>query len=169
MAEMKFKHGDKVRITGEVEDATDHLHGKVGTVTKVFGEDIEVKVPGEKFPWLIWKYNAELVKEEAEPEEVTLNGFKVGDRVNVGGTKGTIICITEYDMFGVQFDDEEFAGHRCMGVKLKAGKPSPRKDNCWWVKPENVTSCENKNRRYVCMFDTRFIFDDGEYVGWYKP
>ena len=64
--------------------------------------------------------------------------FKVGDRVSVGGMSGTVICIATTDMFGVQFDDESFAGHRCGGVKLKAGSPSS-KANCWWVKAKSMS------------------------------
>ena len=67
--------------------------------------------------------------------------LNVGDRVTVEGLSGTVICITMGDLLGVQFDDENYDGHRCLGVKLKAGNPS-NKSNCWWVKPENATPLE---------------------------
>lgn len=31
------------------------------------------------------------------------------------------------------------------------------------------TSCENPNRKYLCLFGRRYIFEEGKYVGWYKP
>ena len=154
----KFKVGDKVRITGDYTDATDHLDGKIGTVVRVRDNDIEVTVDDNKFPWLIWNCNAELVT------EVKVNGFKVGDRVTVDGMNGTIICITLGDIFGVQFDDEDYDGHRCLGVKLKAGKPST-KNNCWWVNPENVTRYEEPkyyNGKVVCVESTNDSFTVGK-------
>lgn len=30
-------------------------------------------------------------------------------------------------------------------------------------------SCENPNVTYVCLFGKRFIFENGKYVGWYRP
>lgn len=29
-------------------------------------------------------------------------------------------------------------------------------------------SCEDPNKKYVCIFGRRFIFENGKYVGWYK-
>ena len=67
--------------------------------------------------------------------------FNVGDIVNVDGLIGTVICISMGDLLGVQFD-EDYSGHRCLGIPLKAGSPSPRTNNCWWVRPENATRLE---------------------------
>lgn len=71
--------------------------------------------------------------------------FNVGDRVTVDGMNGTVICITLGDLLGVQFDDENYEGHRCSGIPLKAGSPSARKNNCWWVLPENASILEGVN------------------------
>lgn len=30
-------------------------------------------------------------------------------------------------------------------------------------------SCENKSTFYVCLFDKRYIFREGKYMGWYRP
>ena len=30
-------------------------------------------------------------------------------------------------------------------------------------------SCENPKTIYVCLFGKRYIFEEGKYVGWYKP
>ena len=30
-------------------------------------------------------------------------------------------------------------------------------------------SCENPDKIYVCLFGKRYIFNEGKYVGWYKP
>ena len=30
-------------------------------------------------------------------------------------------------------------------------------------------SCDDKSRWYLCLFDKRYIFDNGKYVGWYRP
>ena len=31
------------------------------------------------------------------------------------------------------------------------------------------TSCENPKVKYLCLFGRRYIFEEGKYVGWYKP
>ena len=30
-------------------------------------------------------------------------------------------------------------------------------------------SCEYHSRLYVCLFGRRYIFEEGKYVGWYRP
>lgn len=30
-------------------------------------------------------------------------------------------------------------------------------------------SCEDPNKLYVCLFGVRLVFDEGKYVGWYRP
>jgi hypothetical protein len=169
MSEMKFKIGDMVRITGDWTDDTDHLDGKIGEVVNVNRTDIEVKVKGEPLTWLIWNHNAELIN------EVIVDGFKVGDRVNVSGMTGTIICISMGDLFGVQFDDEDYPGHRCLAVKLKAGNPST-KTNCWWVKSKSLVKIESPkyyNGKVVCVESKRpneftvgkvYTFENGSVV-----
>lgn len=32
-----------------------------------------------------------------------------------------------------------------------------------------MRSCEDSRKWYVCLFGRRYIFEDGKYVGWYKP
>ena len=56
----KFYVGQKVRITGDYNDYTDHLHGYVGTVVKVREDDCIVNVPAyetENEGWYCWNYN----------------------------------------------------------------------------------------------------------------
>ena len=31
------------------------------------------------------------------------------------------------------------------------------------------TSCEDSNRKYLCLFGRRFIFEGFKYIGWYRP
>ena len=76
----KFKIGDKVRITGDYDDFTDHLDGKIGEVISVREHDIAVTVEGNPIPWLIWNYNAELVEDKVEDETPK---YKIGDLVVV--------------------------------------------------------------------------------------
>jgi hypothetical protein len=135
MAEKKFKIGEKVRIKGDPIDTTDHLDGKTGIVRVVRENDMLVDV-GSLGHWMIWNHNARPVKKEIK--------FCIGDRVRVDNLTGTVICISMGDMLGVQFDDEQYSGHRCLGVKLKAGSPST-KCNCWWVKPQNAHRIHVKN------------------------
>ena len=70
-------------------------------------------------------------------ENKKFNKFNVGDLVKVDNLTGTVICISFGDLLGVEFDDDRYSGHRCLGVKLKAGSPS-NKCNCWWVNPDNA-------------------------------
>lgn len=30
-------------------------------------------------------------------------------------------------------------------------------------------SCEDENKVYLCLLGRRFIFEDGKYIGWYRP
>lgn len=30
-------------------------------------------------------------------------------------------------------------------------------------------SCEDEDTLYICLFGFRLIFNEGKYVGWYKP
>lgn len=55
---MSFNVGDKIKITGDWEDSTDHLDGKIGTIIAVNVSDVEVTVKGEPFTWMIWNHNA---------------------------------------------------------------------------------------------------------------
>ena len=32
-----------------------------------------------------------------------------------------------------------------------------------------MRSCEDPQKVYVCLFGRRYIFENGKYVGWYKP
>lgn len=78
----KFKIGDKVRITGDCDDSTSHLDGKIGEVIEVNNRDIYVSVEGEPFNWYIWNYNAELFEDKVEDKKVfTKSDLKNGDVV----------------------------------------------------------------------------------------
>lgn len=52
-----FKVGDKVRITGDGSDSTDHLDGEIGTIVAVGNNDCLVSVPYDDLCWWIWNYN----------------------------------------------------------------------------------------------------------------
>ena len=56
----KFKVGDKVRITGDCSDFTDHLHGCIGVITEVRERDCLVE-ESDGTDWYIWNYNMELI------------------------------------------------------------------------------------------------------------
>ena len=62
---MEFKKGDRVLITGNIDDYTYHLDGKIGIVicSRPDHNDIEVKVPGTSGTWMIWNHNATLAEE----------------------------------------------------------------------------------------------------------
>ena len=56
----KFYVGQKVRITGDASDYTDHLHGLIGTIKNVSHNDCLVEVDeddGVVLDWMIWNYN----------------------------------------------------------------------------------------------------------------
>lgn len=38
-----------------------------------------------------------------------------------------------------------------------------------WKKSELVFDSERKNRVYLAIGKRRYIYEDGKYVGWYKP
>ena len=58
----KFKVGDKVLISGDASDFTDHLDGLIGTVLDVYDDDCYVLVDARH--WFIWNYNMTLVEDD---------------------------------------------------------------------------------------------------------
>lgn len=119
--------------------------GKTTTATKYYSDNgVPMKTvatarcaPEDEFDFNV---GAELamkrLMEAVNP--VTVNGFKVGDRVTYFGHKGTIICINNYDQIGVQFDTKNtYAMHNCGGFNLKAGKIGEL-NMCKWAKPEDL-------------------------------
>lgn len=59
-----FRVGDRVRITGDYSDFTNHIDGLIGEVTDVRKNDCIVTVvteDGYDTHWLIWNYNMTLV------------------------------------------------------------------------------------------------------------
>jgi hypothetical protein len=142
-SELELVNNDKIVITHDGKTTTAALYREDGTKETATANC----APEDKFDFHTGAKMAldRLTTKVTKSNEATVEGFKVGDRVNVGGLTGTIICISMGDLFGVQFDDEEFVGHRCLGIKLKAGKPSA-KFNCWWVKPENVVGLVKKKK-----------------------
>lgn len=66
-AEPEFKVGMKVRIKGDMRDATDHMDGEIGTIVKVCPVHCEVDVEGypNRFGgWCCYKYNLTPVNED---------------------------------------------------------------------------------------------------------
>lgn len=60
---MKFKIGQKVRITGDESDFTENLDGKIGFIAEVREDYCLVYVPCDDHRyWLIWNYNMEVVE-----------------------------------------------------------------------------------------------------------
>ena len=69
---------------------------------------------------------------ECEWEEpISVNGFKVGDRVNYDGHNATVIAISFRDSIGIEFDEPGYGLHGCE-VRKKAGKAG-KPDMCLWV------------------------------------
>lgn len=111
--------------------------------------------PEDEFDFII---GAELVMKRLveKTKEVVVGGFKVGDRVNVDGRNGTVICISVMDFIGVEFDKPNWnAVHSCGGVDLKAGKPGTTV-NCKWfnanvdkIQHGEVPECYNG--KVVCI------------------
>lgn len=78
---------------------------------------------------------------ECEYIEPSIDGFKVGDRVNWKGHNGTVICLAEgtYLPIGVQFE-ERFGGylfHDCDYNHITAGKKGT-KNTCRWFESNEL-------------------------------
>lgn len=70
----EFEIGMKVRITGEVFDATDHLDGEVGTIVEVHEKHCRVKVedaPNMFGGWCCFKHNLTPVNEDTTTNTTT--------------------------------------------------------------------------------------------------
>lgn len=87
----------------------------------------------DKFDFLT---GAELAMKRLIEKEISVDGFKIGDRVNYQGINGTIICISDTNKLGVEFDERTSIFHNCGGVKLKAGKEGTKDTSRW------LDSCE---------------------------
>ena len=75
--------------------------------------------------------------------EVTLGGFKVGDRVSFGGHMGTVACIKEGHL-GVKMDERRMGYHDCGGFDLLAGD-YPTGMCSRWLAPDLVRRANNAN------------------------
>lgn len=124
MVNCKFKIGDKVRITGCRDDATDHLDGKVGEVVNVYVTDIDVKVKGDPYPWCIWNHNAELVNRVHKDKIVISHDGKTTTAAlcHEDGTKKTATanCAPEdkFDFFaGAELALKRLIGKEDVGMK----------------------------------------------------
>lgn len=87
---------------------------------------------------------------EAKPaEEITVDGFKVGDRVTYEGHPGTVICFAEpcgRDHIGVEFDKGYNGfGHSCSEYKLKAGAPG-KSSRCGWYRPKSLEHLKEEKK-----------------------
>ena len=144
---------DKIVITHDGKTTTAALYREDGTKETATAKC----APEDKFDLYVGAKLAleRLADKTAKPIDIELKGFKVGDRVNVDGMNGTVICIGITDILGVQFDDANYPGHRCRGIPLKAGTTGD-KPNCWWVAPDSASHGEVTkyyNGKVVCITD----------------
>lgn len=110
--------------------------------------------------------------------EVTLGGFKVGDRVSYEGHMGTVVCIKEGSL-GVKMDEREIGLHDCGGFKLIAGD-YPDGMCSRWLAPsmikhvdenepltmEELKKMDGKKVWLSSLFDGEEIFND-IFCGWH--
>lgn len=88
--------------------------------------------PEDEFDFMV---SAKLAMERLaeKTNEVVVNGFKVGDRVNYQGHNGTVICINDLNCIGVEFDSyKPYPCHDCGGNKLLSGKTGTW-GKCTWL------------------------------------
>lgn len=111
--------------------------------------------PEDKFDFMV---GAKLAMERLveKTSEVILNGFKVGDRVNINGHNGTVICINNLNCIGVEYDTYTPSfSHSCNGNKLLSGKTGTFGKCAWFsvyneaVKHGEVP--EYYNGKVVCI------------------
>lgn len=114
--------------------------GKTTTATMYRGDGSKEQATARCCPEDTFDFNVgaklamERLMEKVSPvTPVTMDGFKIGDRVNRNGVNGTVICFAETGTpkIGVEFDDKVGFGHNCGGVPLKAGAYGT-KDASWW-------------------------------------
>lgn len=89
-----------------------------------------------------------LMGEEKPAEEITLDGFKVGDRVTYEGHPGTVIVLDESHVpVGVEFDEGfDRYGHSCaMFEGLIAGAPG-KSDRCGWFKSNELKHLKEEKK-----------------------
>lgn len=119
--------------------------GKTTTATKYYtdnGHPMKTVATARCAPEDTFDFNvgAELamkrLMEAVKP--VTVDGFKVGDRVTYFGNRGTVICITEGDTLGVEFDTKnKYSMHSCSGFELKSGNTG-KSGMCKWANPNDL-------------------------------
>lgn len=160
------KKEEKIVITHDGKTTTATMYSEDGSKVTATAKC----APEDKFDFNVGaKLAVERLMEKVDkPTPVTVNGFKIGDRVNCNGVNGTIICFAKNGEanVGVEFDDcEEFKtafgwGHRCGVISLMAGKEadSGHKATCRWRKADQITRGEVVKPKYyngkvVCIND----------------
>ena len=84
------------------------------------------------------------------------NQFFEGQRVIYGEYGlGTVISLSEYGYYGVEFDKPQYDFHRCDGFKLVWGR-SGKDGHCWWINPNHLTAVKEVKLSKSEMFFTHF-------------
>ena len=146
--ELDTNETDKIVITHD---------GKTTTAKLYNGKDV-VKTatakcsPEDKFDFITGA-NLAMERLVKEVKPISVGGFKVGDRVNLDGINGTIICINEVDDLGVEFDEPNGFTHNCGVFELKDGKRGTKNTSRWCL-PDELTHGEVPtyyNGKVVCV------------------
>ena len=109
-----------------------------------------------------WYINRDAFECEWE-EPISVDGFKVGDRVNYNGHNGTVICFKKDNGcdVGVEFDDYKPYDHNCdTGVELIAGQYGKSK-RCAWLFAKEIEHGEVPtyyNGKVICVDDNDYYF-----------
>lgn len=123
---IQFKSGDYAKI---IANNSGHRF-EIGTIVKLIKYKYNYKAYDEEGEyWFVG--DADL---ESYVKPITIDGFKVGDRVNYHGYNGTVICLADSDRanIGVEFDIYKPYNHSCDNHPLIDGKPGTTK-RCAWL------------------------------------
>jgi len=111
--------------------------------------------PEDKFDFMV---GAKLAMERLaeKTNEVVVNGVKVGDRVNINGHNGTVICINNLNCLGVEFDTYmPVLSHSCGGNTLLSGNTGTFGKCDWFSAYDKVVKHgevpEYYNGKVVCV------------------
>lgn len=181
VVERDAKVGDYIRLKNnggyhwnEVGDILKVDVAVVDGLVKVYGKNHPRKTDDQEYAWAYSRFfdEYEVVEKVEKVDPISIDGFKVGDRVNFNGVNGTVICLAASgaNRIGVEFDEATDIAHNCEGIPLIAGAIGTKETSRWMYAYEiaHGEAPTYYNGKVICVknsYPTSLCTIDGFTVG----